>query len=136
MNKTFPKCYIIPPLELKLNYIVMNYCLQNTTCFTYAEDNFIKVTSLCERRLTVPNITAQLNQCCEKKKCVNIHCEEKTVKLAYMAELPWLRKQNNGKRLQWVKAHKDWTIEQWNKVLWIDESKFEIFGSNRRVYLQ
>ena len=38
-----------------------------------------------------------------------------------------------GKRLQWAKAHKDWTIEQWNKFLWIDESKFEIFESNKRV---
>ena len=40
---------------------------------------------------------------------------------------PLFRKQNN------VKVYKDWTIEQWNKVLRIDESNFEIFGSNRRV---
>ena len=46
-----------------------------------------------------------------------------------------LRKQNNAKRLQWAKVHKDWTIEQWNKVLWTEESKFEIFGSNKRVYV-
>ena len=32
--------------------------------------------------------------------------------------------------------HKDWTIEQWNNGLWTDESKFEIFSSNRRVYVQ
>ena len=32
------------------------------------------------------------------------------------------------KKLQWPKAHKDWTIEQWNNV----ESKFEIFRSSRR----
>ena len=46
-----------------------------------------------------------------------------------------LKKQNNGKSLQWAKVNKDWTIEQWNKVLWTDESKFEIFGSNKRVYV-
>ena len=40
-----------------------------------AEDNFIRVTSLHNRRLTAPNIIEQLNQCHEKK-CVNIHCEE------------------------------------------------------------
>ena len=33
---------------------------------TRAEDNFIRVTRLCDRRLTAPNIAAQLNQCREK----------------------------------------------------------------------
>ena len=47
---------------------------------------------------------------------------------------PLLRKQNNVKRLQWTKVHKDWKIEQWNKILWSEESKFENFGSNRRIY--
>ena len=64
---------------------------------------------------------------------------EDYVKLAYMIELlsrnHCRRKQNNVKRLQWAKVHKDWTIEQWNKVLWTDKSKFEMFGSNRRVYM-
>ena len=49
---------------------------------------------------------------------------------------PWLRKQNNVKKLQWVKMHKDWKIEQWNKILWADKSKFEIFWSNQRVCVQ
>jgi hypothetical protein len=32
------------------------------------EDKFIRITSLCDRRLTAPNISnsAQLNQCCDK----------------------------------------------------------------------
>ena len=46
---------------------------------------------------------------------------------------PLLRKQNNVK---WTKALKTGKKEQGNKVLWIDESKFEIFPSNRRVYLR
>ena len=46
-----------------------------------------------------------------------------------------LRKLNNVKRFQWAKAYKDWTKEQLNKVLWTDESKFEIFGLNKRFYV-
>ena len=61
MNKTFSKSYIIPPLELTLDYIVMNNCLQDIT-FISAEDSFIRVTRLHDRRLTAPNITAWLNQ--------------------------------------------------------------------------
>ena len=34
MNKTFPKSYIIPPLELTLDYIVLNFYLLDTTRFT------------------------------------------------------------------------------------------------------
>ena len=34
------------------------------------------VTSLLDRRLTSPNITAQVNPC--REKCVNILCEKKT----------------------------------------------------------
>ena len=62
----FFKSYIIPPLEFTLDYIVLTYCLFDTTCFTYAVNNFIGVTSLCDRRLTAPYITAQLNQYHEK----------------------------------------------------------------------
>ena len=49
---------------------------------------------------------------------------------------PLLWKQNNVKKLQLTKVLKDWKIEQWNKVLWTDESKFKIFESNRRVYVR
>ena len=45
-----------------------------------------------------------------------------------------LRKQNNVKRLHLAQAHKDWTIEQWNKVFSTDKSKFKIFWSKNRVY--
>ena len=137
MNKTFSESYIITLIELILDYIVLNNYLLDTTCFTYAEDNFIRITSLHNRRLTAPNITAQLNLCYEKKN-VNIHCEGETeceVDLygRIAVKKPLLRKQNNVKRLQLAKVYKHWTIEQWNKVIWTDESKFEFCGSNRRV---
>ena len=66
MNNTFSISYIIPPLEYKFDYIVLNYCLLETTSFTDTEDNFIRVTSLRDGRLTARNITTQLNQCREK----------------------------------------------------------------------
>ena len=136
-NKMLSKSDIIAPLELILDYIVLTSCLLDTTCFTYTEENFIRVASLCDRRLTTANITAQLNQCHEK----NVSTARRRFCEAGLdgridVKKPQLRKQNSVKRLQWVKAHKDWTIEQWNKVLWTDESKFKIFGSNWRVYMQ
>ena len=121
--KTFSKSYIIPPLELTLDYIVLNYCLLDTTCFTYAEGNFIWVTSLHDRRLTAPNISTEQKQCCEKMSTSTVRrrlCEAGLYGRIAVKK-PLLRKQNDVRMLQWSKVYKDWTIEQWNKVLdwWI-----------------
>ena len=64
---------------------MLNYCLLDTTCFTYEENNFIWVTSLRDRKLTTPNITTRLNQSYEKM-CQH-PLREDSVKLAYMVEL-------------------------------------------------
>ena len=65
------------------------------------------------------------------KKCVNNHCKEKTVKQAIMAELL----PRNHKTMSKGSCKPRCTIEQWNKVLWTDKLKFEIFHSNRWVYV-
>ena len=63
---------------------------------------------------------------------------EDSVKLAYMAELLSGNHCRGSKIMSKCsgESHKDWTIEQSNKVFWTNESKFEIFVSNRRVYVQ
>jgi transposase len=47
---------------------------------------------------------------------------------------PLLRPANKIRRLEWARAHKNWTVEQWKQVLWSDEKKFELFNSKRRQY--
>ena len=49
---------------------------------------------------------------------------------------PLLRSVNKQKRLKWAKEHEKWTVKQWKKVLWTDESKFQLFGQNRRVFVR
>jgi hypothetical protein len=53
-----------------------------------------------------------------------------------MMELALMRDTNNKMRLAWAKKHEQWTLDRWKSVLWSDESKFEIFGSNRRVFVR
>ncbi|GJQ66481.1 hypothetical protein Trydic_g4475 [Trypoxylus dichotomus] len=48
---------------------------------------------------------------------------------------PLLRRGNKQRRLQWAKAHKNWTEENFRKVLWSDESKFEVLD-NRQVFVR
>uniref|UniRef100_A0A914DUX8 Uncharacterized protein n=1 Tax=Acrobeloides nanus TaxID=290746 RepID=A0A914DUX8_9BILA len=33
-------------------------------------------------------------------------------------------------RLKFAKEHKDWTVQQWARILWSDESKKNMFGSD------
>ena len=49
------------------------------------------------------------------------------------AKKPLLKDTNNKKKLGWAKKHEQWTLDRRKSVLWSDESKFELFGSNRRV---
>ncbi len=35
-------------------------------------------------------------------------------------------------RLRWARDHAHWTEDDWNSVLWTDESKFTIFANGRR----
>ena len=43
----------------------------------------------------------------------------------------FLPKENFAKRLKFAKDHIKWTSEHWNRVLFTDESKFELFGCKR-----
>ena len=84
--------------------------------------------------------TSLLNRTNAMKKMSQHPLREDSVKMAYITELLWrnhcLGSKTMSKGVHQTKAHKNWTIEQWNKVLWTDESKFEIFGSNTRVYVR
>jgi transposase len=49
---------------------------------------------------------------------------------------PLLNLRQRKARVDWAKAHKDWTAEQWRMVIFSDESKFNVISSNgsRRVW--
>lgn len=106
---------------------------------TKQEDQFIKVLSKRDRRLTAPQIAATLNN--TRKKPVSITTVKRRLLSAGLrgcvaAKKPRLTITHKKNRLEWAKAHKNWTEEDWKKVLWTDESKFQIFGSNRRVFVR
>jgi len=42
---------------------------------------------------------------------------------------------NAKHRLEWCKARRNWTLEQWKPVLWSDESRFTIWQSDGRIWV-
>ena len=47
---------------------------------------------------------------------------------------PLLRAANKVARLEWAKTHADWTLEDWHKVIFSDESPFHLFQEGGRLY--
>ena len=46
---------------------------------------------------------------------------------------PYINKVNRGKRLEYAKTYREKPLGYWNNVLWTDESKFILFGSDGKV---
>ena len=47
---------------------------------------------------------------------------------------PFLSKRHRKERMDFAIAHKDWTVEDWKRVIWSDESKINRFGSDGRKW--
>lgn len=104
-----------------------------------AEDRSLIIMSKMNRKLTAPEIQMRFNESHDKQISVSVVKER--LQIAGLngrisTKKPLLRRGNRKKRLEWAHAHKDWTVEDWKQVLWTDESKFEIFGQKRRIYVR
>src|SRR5215216_1071098 len=49
-------------------------------------------------------------------------------------KMPYLSKKHKKSRYNFAKKYENWTVEDWSKVIWSDESKFKIFGSDGKQY--
>lgn len=106
---------------------------------TKKDDKFIVLSSARNRRLTAPEITANFNKTAEKTvsmSTISRRLNDAGLGGRVAAKKPLLRQVNKKKRLKWAREHRKWTIADWKKVLWTDESKFELFGTKRRVYVR
>ncbi|GBM65648.1 Transposable element Tc1 transposase [Araneus ventricosus] len=47
--------------------------------------------------------------------------------------VPLLTKRHRQLRLQWAREHRDWSVDEWKRVAWSDESRFLIHHVDGRV---
>lgn len=52
------------------------------------------------------------------------------------AKKPLLTRKMKAARLQWAKDHKNWTLNDWQNVIFSDESKFNLSGSDGTQYVR
>lgn len=106
---------------------------------TPSDDKYIKLCAKRDRRKTLPIIVREFNL--SRKHQVGFSTIRRSLIRSKMtgrvaAKKTFLRKANIRKRLKFAKEHLNWTIEQWDRVLFTGESKFELFGCKRRVFVR
>ena len=50
-------------------------------------------------------------------------------------KVPMLKSGHREKRLKFARYHENWTVEDWKRVLWSDETKINQIGSDGKVYV-
>ncbi len=97
------------------------HCIKNrhssiSDITTWAQDYFGKP---CQ----VPTIRSCIHKCQLKLYCAK--------------RKPYVNSVQKRRRLLWARRHLGWTITQWKRVLWSDESVFQVFfGRNGRRVLR
>lgn len=66
------------------------------------------------------------------KRTISNELHRQELKSRTPRKTPLLMKRHRDARLKFVKEHKDKEYSFWEKVLWTDESKIELFGHNYR----
>lgn len=106
---------------------------------THADERWLFLASLRNRHKNAEFLTAEFNRGRKdpiSKSTVRAVLKKFHLKGRVAAKKPFLRPINIKKRLKFAKEHEHWTVEDWTKVLFTDESKFELFGTNRRAYVR
>ena len=80
----------------------------------------------------------------ELKSIANIPISEQTIRRRFQEEgirkwrglkRPLLNSKHAKQRLQWAREHKDWTVEDWAKVVWSNESAIQKDSDTRIVWV-
>ena len=91
------------------------------------------------RTATASNIQSIVNTTREKsvsRSTVRRRLVEHGLNGRVAVSKPLLRARNKRKRLLWAQKYRCYTKKDWENVLFADESKFEIYGNKRRIYVR
>lgn len=62
--------------------------------------------------------------------------KKKGIQSYIAARKPLLTKKQMRKRLKWCRERKHWDVEQWSKVIFSDESNYEVINRKSRVFVK
>jgi hypothetical protein len=66
---------------------------------------------------------------------VRRHLKKAGMKAVVKRKRPLLKKRHRQARLDFALTHKDWTVEDWKRVVWSDETKINRLGSDGKKWV-
>ncbi|KAJ8463965.1 hypothetical protein ONZ51_g9903 [Trametes cubensis] len=87
---------------------------------------------------TAVDVHKQLKDVCTKPvstQTVRCHLKKHGMKAVVKRKCPLLLKRHIHARLDFALAHQDWTLEDWKRVIWSDETKINCLGSDGRKWV-
>jgi hypothetical protein len=85
-------------------------------------DNVVQVTKALED-VTNQSISSQAVRC---------NLRESGLRPVVKRKCPLLKAHHRRERLQWAERCKEYTMEDWKRILWTDETKINRLGSDGR----
>ncbi|GFS78875.1 HTH_Tnp_Tc3_2 domain-containing protein [Trichonephila clavipes] len=89
-----------------------------------------------QRSQTLAQITTQLNDCASRtisKRTVQRSFHRTGFGSRRPTRVPLLNACHRATRLAWAREHRDWSVEDWKRVAWSDESRFRVLNSDGRL---
>ena len=107
-----------------------------TKNYTAAVDRIIQRKIMLDRRKSAPTVKAEI----EKELGVIVHADTIRNRLHEISlygliarKKPYVNKVNRPKRIAYPKMMMEKTYDYWKHVLWLDESKFNLFESDGKI---
>lgn len=97
------------------------------------DDRAILLKSKRNPRLTAVDIQADLARTTDIRvstSTVKRRLNEQGLFGRHGVRKPLIRSKNRTERMRWARDHRDWTMSQWSNVIFSDESKFVLFGTD------
>ena len=88
-------------------------------------DNAIQVTQFINSTVSTPVTPQKVRNVLKESGCYS----------ATKKKVPMLKKTHRQKRLEFAHYHENWTVEDFKRVLWSDETKINRIGSDGKVYV-
>lgn len=104
-----------------------------------SQDRYILRMSLCDRFKTATEIRRDLEENANVQisvETVRRRLREGGLLAMKPAKKPLLTRKMKAARLKWAKYHRSWTVEDWKNVIFSDESKFNLHGSDGMIYVR